>query len=84
MASMAGSGKRITKVPLPSYLHPRDFDGHYTLHNSRLLISLKELGEIQSDPPEGIKVSLKDDSDLHTWQILMDGPEQSAYAVRLP
>ncbi|KAF2097295.1 UBC-like protein [Rhizodiscina lignyota] len=40
----------------------------------------KELGEIQSDPPEGMKVTLKDDSDLHTWQIVMDGPEQSVYA----
>lgn len=34
------------------------------------------------NPPTGVKVKLIDDNDLHKWEILMDGPEQSAYAVR--
>lgn len=34
------------------------------------------------NPPTGVKVKLVDDNDLHKWEVLMDGPEQSAYAVR--
>jgi len=40
----------------------------------------KELNEIKADPPVGMTVGLKDDSDLHVWEILMDGPDQSVYA----
>ncbi|TID25067.1 ubiquitin conjugating enzyme (UbcB) [Venturia nashicola] len=40
----------------------------------------KELAECMQNPPAGVKVKLIDDNDLHKWEILMDGPEQSAYA----
>jgi len=33
-------------------------------------------------PPTGVKVKLIDDNDLYKWEIQMDGPEQSVYAVR--
>lgn len=36
------------------------------------------------NPPAGIKVSLADEANIHTWNIIMDGPEGSPYAVRLP
>ncbi|KAK5286179.1 ubiquitin-conjugating enzyme/RWD-like protein [Cryomyces antarcticus] len=41
---------------------------------------MKELSEITQSPPQGMKVSLVDESDVHVWEILMDGPEQSVYA----
>ncbi|QDS75390.1 hypothetical protein FKW77_002784 [Venturia effusa] len=40
----------------------------------------KELAECMQSPPTGVKVKLIDDNDLHKWEVLMDGPEQSAYA----
>ncbi|MCJ1301190.1 hypothetical protein MMC08_003989 [Hypocenomyce scalaris] len=40
----------------------------------------KELAEITRSPPDGIRVSLISESDIHKWQILMDGPSQSPYA----
>ncbi|KAF2084986.1 ubiquitin-conjugating enzyme [Saccharata proteae CBS 121410] len=41
---------------------------------------VKELNEITSDTPAGMKVSLVDESDVHNWEVYMDGPEQSVYA----
>jgi len=35
-----------------------------------------------TSPPSGTKIRLLDDGDLLKWEILMDGPEQSVYAVR--
>lgn len=32
-------------------------------------------------PPDGIQASLMDESDVYKWQILMNGPENSPYAV---
>ncbi|KAI9844025.1 MAG: hypothetical protein M1837_005960 [Sclerophora amabilis] len=40
----------------------------------------KELAEVTSDPPDGVKASLVSESDLYRWQILMDGPGDSPYA----
>merc|ERR1711964_249156 len=40
----------------------------------------KELGEVTENPPAGIKVSLADEANIHTWNIIMDGPEGSPYA----
>ena len=41
----------------------------------------QELNECTQDPPPGTKVSTIND-DVHKWEILMDGPEQSIYSVR--
>ena len=32
-------------------------------------------------PPEGMTVSLVDESDIYNWQVTMEGPEGSLYAV---
>ncbi|KAI9791295.1 MAG: hypothetical protein M1816_004076 [Peltula sp. TS41687] len=40
----------------------------------------KELAEVNESPPEGVKVSLVDESDLYKWQIIMGGPDSSPYA----
>lgn len=41
----------------------------------------KELTECMNSPPAGTKVRLLDEADVHKWEILMDGPDQSVYAV---
>jgi ubiquitin-protein ligase len=48
------------------------------LHN---LTGLQELAEVTGNPPAGIKVSLVDEGNVHNWNIVMDGPEGSPYAV---
>jgi len=45
------------------------------------LTPFKELAEVTTSPPEGIKVNLVDESNVHNWNIVMDGPEGSPYAV---
>jgi len=40
----------------------------------------KELTELTKEPPAGITVSLVSETDIHKWQILMEGPEKSPYA----
>lgn len=37
-----------------------------------------------SSPPAGIKVSLVDESNVHNWNVVLDGPEGSPYAVPIP
>ncbi|KAF8857828.1 ubiquitin-conjugating enzyme [Acephala macrosclerotiorum] len=39
----------------------------------------KELQEVLSSPPPGIKVNLVDESNVHNWNIIMDGPADSPY-----
>ncbi|KAL1953180.1 hypothetical protein VTO42DRAFT_3415 [Malbranchea cinnamomea] len=39
----------------------------------------KELGELMSSPPDGITVSLPDESNLHRWVVYMKGPEGTPY-----
>ncbi|KAI9659812.1 MAG: hypothetical protein M1821_001163 [Bathelium mastoideum] len=39
-----------------------------------------ELSEVTNDPPTGTKVRLVDESDVHVWEIIMAGPEQSPYS----
>ena len=34
-----------------------------------------------SSPPHGFSVSLVDESDLHKWDVVMDGPEGTPYEV---
>jgi len=42
---------------------------------------LKELAEITSNPPPGIRASLVDESNVHVWNVIMDGPSDTPYAV---
>jgi ubiquitin-protein ligase len=73
---MAASQKRIGKVGFPYW--PSFFA------KTIELMLRKELTECMNSPPAGTKVRLLDDGDLHKWEIFMDGPEQSVYAVSLP
>jgi ubiquitin-protein ligase len=41
----------------------------------------QELAELSANPPSGIKVSLPDESDLHNWKILLEGPKDTPFAV---
>ncbi|CRK09280.1 hypothetical protein BN1723_009026 [Verticillium longisporum] len=40
----------------------------------------KELGDCMTNPPDGISVALKDESDIHNWNVTMAGPSSSPYA----
>ncbi|KAK3898389.1 ubiquitin-conjugating enzyme/RWD-like protein, partial [Staphylotrichum tortipilum] len=40
----------------------------------------QELGECTSNPPAGVTVTIPDDSDLHKWHVVLDGPDNTAYA----
>jgi len=40
----------------------------------------KELAEVTTQPPAGIHVNLIDESNVHNWNIILDGPEGSPYA----
>ena len=43
---------------------------------------IKEYSELQKKPLDGMKISLASESDMHQWQILLDGPKGSPYEVR--
>jgi ubiquitin-conjugating enzyme E2 D/E len=43
---------------------------------------VKEFAECSQSPPPGTSVRLVDEADVLKWEILIDGPEQSVYAVR--
>ena len=62
--------KRITKVLSPTVI-PR-------LISSNIL---EELGELLNSPPTGIEVSLPSESDIHKWDVVMHGPQESVFAV---
>ncbi|KAK4981856.1 hypothetical protein LTR28_002918, partial [Elasticomyces elasticus] len=38
----------------------------------------KELADITTNPPEGTKVKLADESNIFIWEVLLDGPEESS------
>ncbi len=40
---------------------------------------LQELGDVNTTPPAGMTVSLVDESNLHDWRIVIDGPAGSPY-----
>ena len=70
---MAGSRKRIAKV---------------NTCNTVILSMVQransypqELSDITKSPPSGMIISLISESDIHKWQILMDGPDKSPYMV---
>ncbi len=46
-----------------------------------MLTQIQELAEVTTNPPAGIKVSLVDESNVHNWNVTMDGPEGSPYDV---
>lgn len=41
----------------------------------------QEYTECQNDTPPGMKINF-DEQNMTEWEILLDGPEQSVYAVR--
>jgi hypothetical protein len=43
----------------------------------------QEYAEVTASPPAGMKVSLVDEANVHSWSIVMDGPAESPYAVSL-
>lgn len=43
---------------------------------------MKELADIQSNPPPGCTIKLAKEEDLNVWDVTMDGPPESIYAVR--
>ncbi|KAL2153564.1 hypothetical protein VTH82DRAFT_4719 [Thermothelomyces myriococcoides] len=40
----------------------------------------KEFAECTSSPPPGMSITLPDESDLHTWHVVLEGPENTVYA----
>lgn len=42
----------------------------------------QEYAECQADTPAGITINF-DEQNITKWEVVMDGPEQSIYAVRL-
>lgn len=70
-----GSQKRIMIVCI-TISWRGDGSGHLMLTTT-----LKELGELQRSPPAGITVSLADESDIYKWNVVMEGPADSPYAV---
>lgn len=41
----------------------------------------QEYGECQADTPPGMKINF-DEGNMTEWEVLLDGPDQSVYAVR--
>ncbi|KAF2396165.1 signal peptidase I [Trichodelitschia bisporula] len=41
---------------------------------------VKELTDCTQAPPTGMKIHLLDEQDIHQWEVVMDGPDGSAYA----
>jgi ubiquitin-protein ligase len=37
---------------------------------------------VTSNPPAGMTIRFVDESNVHNWEITMDGPEGSPYVVR--
>ncbi|KAK4450802.1 ubiquitin-conjugating enzyme/RWD-like protein [Podospora aff. communis PSN243] len=40
----------------------------------------KELADCTTNPPAGMSISLANDSDVHKWHVILDGPPDSVYA----
>ena len=65
--------KRIAKVRLP-VLKETNGDGCAN--------PMQEFAEVTGNPPAGMTIGLVDESNVHSWEIIMDGPDGSPYAVR--
>lgn len=72
-AKAMAAQKRITKV---CQLHISSTEPILTL--------FQELGELTASPPSGVTVGLTDEANLFEWNVTMDGPTSSPYAVSLP
>jgi Ubiquitin-conjugating enzyme len=68
-----GSQKRITKASISAGWPVIQYANNH----------FQELGELLSSPPAGITVSLADESDIHKWKVVMEGPVDSPYAVSI-
>ena len=42
---------------------------------------MKELADMEQGAPPGCTVKLAKDDDLNVWDVVMDGPPESIYAV---
>lgn len=42
----------------------------------------QEFADITRAPPEGCAVKLSNEDDMNLWEVTMDGPLGSVYAVR--
>lgn len=51
---------------------------------TKLTIYRQELTGLVESPPDGIRVELVDETDIHHWKVYMDGPEDSPYHVHVP
>lgn len=47
----------------------------------RILMSLQELTDVNSNPPPGCAIKLATEGDMNLWDVTMDGPEESVYKV---
>ncbi|KAL8728378.1 MAG: hypothetical protein Q9166_005422 [cf. Caloplaca sp. 2 TL-2023] len=45
-----------------------------------VLTVIQEFADLQLEHPEGMKVELVSESDLHKWMVTVDGPKDSPYA----
>lgn len=45
------------------------------------LTLFQEYTECQNDTPPGMKINF-DEQNITKWEVLLDGPDQSVYAVR--
>jgi len=41
---------------------------------------MKEYGDITAEPPNGCTIELPNESDIHFWEVTMQGPADSVYA----
>ena len=51
------------------------------MHRDTCRLTLpQEYGECMADTPTGMKINF-DEKNMTKWEVLMDGPDQSVYAV---
>ena len=56
---------------------------HYCCALANTIRTVQEYGDLQKTPIEGVKIQLASESDMHQWNVYIDGPKGSAYEVRL-
>jgi hypothetical protein len=66
------ANKRIMKVRLNLY--------HF-FHIPSRLTSWQEFQENTSNAPPGCSIKLAKEDDMNLWDVVMDGPAESVYAV---
>lgn len=48
-----------------------------------ILIVAQELADVNTNPPTGCSIKLPKEDDIFLWEVLMEGPSDSIYAVSL-